>query len=58
MLNDSKLGLAGVAVGDDVADVFHAGGKEDKALKAEAESGVGNAAVFPQLEMPPIVFAL
>jgi len=44
--------------GDDVADVFHAGGEEDEALEAEAEAGVGDGAVFAQLEVPPVVVSV
>ena len=44
--------------GDDVADVFHAGDEEDEPLEAEAETGVGDGAIFAQLEIPPVVFRL
>ena len=41
--------------GDDVADVGHAGDEEHQALEAEAEAGVGAAAVAARVEVPPHV---
>ncbi len=52
-----KLGMSWkTREGDYVADVFHAGRKEDEPLEAEPETGVGDGAVFAEFEIPPVIF--
>ncbi len=48
-------GLRGAGEGDDVADVGHAGDKEQQALEAQAEAGVRAGAVATRVEVPPHV---
>src|SRR5262249_11522249 len=51
-----KLGVAGGAgEGDDVADGGDASQEHQQALKAEAESGVGDGAVTAQVNVPPVI---
>ena len=40
--------------GDDVADVGHAGDEHEEPLEPEAETGVRDAAVFPQVGIPTV----
>src|SRR5579872_3066727 len=39
---------------DDVTDVVHAGGVDDRALQAQAEAGVRDSAVTAQVAVPPV----
>src|SRR5581483_1496598 len=43
---------------DGVADVFNSCCELHKALKSCAKAGMGNGAVFSELEIPPVVFRL
>ena len=42
--------------GDDVADVFHAGGEKDEPLEAGAEARMRDRAIFAKLRVPPVIF--
>jgi hypothetical protein len=54
-----ELAVAGCpGEGDDVADVGHAGDKHEQALEAQAKAGVGDAAVFPQIDVPVVGFGI
>src|SRR5512133_2384137 len=52
----SELGIAGrPGERDDVADVGHAGGVDDRPLEAQAEPGVGYGPEAPEVAVPAVL---
>ena len=50
--------LRSAGVGNDIADIVHAGAELDKALKTQPEAGVGHTAIAAQIQVFRIVFRI
>ena len=43
---------------DDIADIRNSGEEHQQALETQSKSGVGHAAITPEIDVPPVVFGI